>query len=113
MALHSLRVVRDKNSILLRGERKHFGVRNSLKVGLVRGQEIHRRFAAPTTFDNHVVEVGVRQEADRPSASPRRPLPPHALEFLFDIRRCWMGCDVGILRAPAFLHHLLHFVLVV
>ena len=63
MPWHGLMVVRDENSVLNRGECKHFRIGNPLQVGLVRRQKIQRGFATATAFDDHVVEVGVRKEA--------------------------------------------------
>ena len=113
MAWHGLTVMRDQNSILLRGEAKHFGVRDSFELGVVRRQKVQCWFAPPTSFYDHVIEVGVRKEANHPLSSRRRNLPPHALEFFFDVRRRRVSLGVGILRQPALFHHLLHFVFVV
>jgi hypothetical protein len=59
--------------------------------------------AGATWFENPVTaEVGIRQEADHSSASTLLELAPHALELFFDVGRCRMRADVGILLTPAF-----------
>lgn len=112
MVRHRLTIVGDKNSILCRSQRQDFGVGDSFQTGLVRRHKIKSRFVAPTTFDDGVVEVGIRQKADHPSASPRRHLPPHALELLLDVGRGRMGRNVGVLSEFTFRNHLLHFIFV-
>jgi len=86
MARHGLTIVGDKNSIPLGGEREDVGVGNSLQLCFVSGEKVHCWLVTPTTFDDRVVEVGVRQEANHPSALPRRHLPAHALEFSHTMR---------------------------
>jgi hypothetical protein len=113
MARHGLKIVGDKNSILLRGDRQDFGVGNALQPGLVGGEKTQCRLVAASSFDDGMVEVGIRQESNHPSASPRQHLLPHTLECFFDVGRCRMRRNVSILLTPAFFHHLLHFVLVV
>lgn len=51
--------------------------------------------------DDRIVETGIRQEANHPSASPRQHLPQQTPELLFDLGRRWMGSGESILLALA------------
>jgi len=113
VARHGLKVVCDKDSILLRGKGKHLGIRNLLQSRFIRREKIHCGLLPSTTSNDRMVEVGIRQEADHSSASPLQELPPHALELFFDVGRDRMRRDVGIFLTPALLNDPLHFVLVV
>lgn len=109
---HCLAIMGDQDAILLCSEREDIRVRNSLKPRFVSRKEIHCRFAASTTFDNCVVEIGVRQIADHGSDSPCR-LPPHTPELLFDIGSVGVSCGIRILCTPALFDCALDFFLVV
>ena len=81
----------DKNPVLTRGEGQYLGVGNSFKPGVVRRKKIDCRLTAETPGDDRIVEIGIRQEADHPSVSPRDGLPPHTLKLHLDFRMRLMG----------------------
>ena len=101
MARHRPEIGSYKNPILPRGEAEHSGIGNSFQPGLMGRKKIDCRFTAEATRDNRIVETGIRQETDHPSASPRDAM-LHSLERHPDFRRRWMGCSVRILFALAF-----------
>jgi len=78
---HGVEIVRYKNAILLSGQSQDRGIRDSLKVCVVRGEEVDCRLSTPATADDRIVEVGVCQEANHPLASSRQLLLPCALNF--------------------------------
>ena len=65
-------------------------------------KKIDCRFTAEAPGDNRIVETGICQVADHPSASPRDVLLPQTLERHPDFGRRWMGCSESILFALAF-----------
>lgn len=102
VARHRPEIGSDQNPILMRGEGQHLGVGNPFQSGLMGRKRIDCRLTAETTSDDRIVETGIRQEADHPSASPRNGLLPHTLERHPDFRRRWMGSCESILIALAF-----------
>ena len=102
VARHRAEIGGDKNPILTRGEGQHFGVGNSFQRGLMGRKKVDCRLTAETPGDYPIVETGVRQEADHPSASSRNGLLPHPLKRRPDFGRCWMGRGESILFALAF-----------
>ena len=67
---HRPEIRSDKNPVLTRGEGQNLGVGNSFQPGLMRRKKIDCRFTAETPGDDGIVETGIRQEADHPSALP-------------------------------------------
>jgi hypothetical protein len=77
---HCPEIGSDENPILTRGKGQHFGVGDSFQSGLMCRKKIDRRFTPETPSDDGIVEAGIRQEADHPSASSRDSLATHTLK---------------------------------
>jgi len=105
---HRPEIGSNKDPILLRGEGQYPGVGNSFQPGLMGRKKIDCRLTPETAGDDRIVETGIRQEADHPSASPRDGLLPHTLKRHPDFGRRWMRSGESILFALAFRHVSFH-----
>ena len=81
VARHGLEIVRYKNAFLLGGQGQDHRVRDTLKICVVRGEEVDCWLSTPATANDRIVEVSVCQEANHPLASSRQLLLPCALKF--------------------------------
>src|SRR5437016_3996993 len=64
-------------------------------------KKIDCRFTTQTTRNNRMVETGIRQEGDHPSASARNGLLPHTVKLHLHFWMRWMGSGEIILFALA------------
>src|ERR1017187_2624610 len=62
MNRHGARVVRDENTVLIRGKVQHGAVGHSLQPGLNSAQKVEGRFAKANAVDDCLVQIGIRQE---------------------------------------------------